>query len=79
MEVYYVSAISSKARTESIFAMLQSFLAFLVLDLCVVVFLAYLTTKRSFDQISYMISVFNEAERGCRWRSRKTATGTNTM
>ena len=64
MEVYYVSAISSKARTESIFAMLQSFLAFLVLDLCVVVFLAYLTTKRSFDQISYMISVFNEAEKG---------------
>lgn len=64
MEVYYVSAISSKARTESIFATLQSFLAFLVLDLCVVVFLAYLTTKRSFDQISYMISVFNEAEQG---------------
>ena len=31
MEVYYVSAISSKARTESIFATLQSFLAFLVL------------------------------------------------
>ena len=64
MEVYYVSAIYSKARTESIFATLQSFLAFLVLDLCVVVFLAYLTTKRSFDQISYMISVFNEAEQG---------------
>ena len=64
MEVYYVSAISSKSRTESIFATLQSFLAFLVLDLCVVVFLAYLTTKRSFDQISYMISVFNEAEQG---------------
>lgn len=64
MEVYYVSAISAKARTDSIVAMLQSFLAFLLLDLCVVVFLAYLTTKRSFDQISYMIDVFNEAEKG---------------
>lgn len=64
MEVYYVSAISSKARTDSILATLQSFLIFLILDLCVVVFLAYLTTKRSFDQISYMIEVFNEAEKG---------------
>lgn len=64
MDVYYVSAISSKARTNSILAVMQSFLLFLFLDLCVVVFLAYLTTKRSFDQISYMIEVFNEAEKG---------------
>lgn len=64
MEVYYVSAISSQAKSRGILSMMQPFLVFLLLDSCVVVILAYLTTKRSFDQISYMISVFNEAEKG---------------
>ncbi len=64
MEIYYVSAISSEARTESILALMSSFLIFLVLDLCIVILLAYITTKRSFDQIYYMIGVFNEAEKG---------------
>lgn len=64
MDVLLVSAISERARWDEILEVLRYFLLFLVIDLGVVVFLAYVTTKRSFDQISYMIQVFDQAEQG---------------
>lgn len=64
MDVYIVSVISSDERTEMSVIVLRTFLLILVVNFIVIMILAYITTKRTFDQISFMIQVFNDAENG---------------
>ncbi len=64
MDVSFISAISRRALNREIAAALPLFGALLAADVAVAVGLAYFTTKRSFDQISYLIHVFDEAEKG---------------
>lgn len=64
MDLYLFSAISSKARLESIASIFGFFMMLLVPALIVIAVIAYRSTKRTFDQISYMIHVFDESEKG---------------
>lgn len=64
MDVIYISVMSYDAKSTLIFFMLRQFFVFLAVDLLIVIVLAYITTKRSFDQISLMIDMFDKAEKG---------------
>lgn len=64
MNLILISAISRDAWMKNIEDLLKIFLLFFAVDFCVTVSLAYITTRRSFSQIAYMIDVFNEAEQG---------------
>src|SRR5699024_3614640 len=63
MDVTYVSVIPETTKNARVFSMMSYFIAFISIDLIVVIFLAYLTTKRSFDQIADVIDMFDEAEK----------------
>ena len=62
MNLYIVSGISSQAQIESIEGIVQLFVIFLLENLLVVFFLAYITTRRSFKHIQNMIDMFSLAE-----------------
>lgn len=64
MDIYIVSAISSQARMKQMMTIVPSFLLMFLLNCFVVMILAYRTTRRTFEQIGYMIQVFDNAERG---------------
>ncbi len=59
-----VSMISYEAKLVSIFHAVQGFLLIFVINCFVIMLIAYLSTKRIFKQINYMIHVFDDAEKG---------------
>lgn len=63
-EIHLVSLYSSDARLDHIQPVIVWFLLILVLNCGIVLALAYVTTRRSFRQIYYMIQVFTDAEKG---------------
>jgi two-component system sensor histidine kinase YesM len=63
-QINLVSLISSGAIFAQLNKFLLDFLLILISDCIIVFFLAYITTKRNFEQIDYMIQVFSEAEKG---------------
>lgn len=64
MGIYYLSAISSGEMMGRLFSMMGYFVVLLLAAFGVVVFLAYYNTRRSFDQITYMLNMLHEAEKG---------------
>ena len=64
MDVYIVSSISADARISMLMVALRTFIIIFATNFIVVMTLAYITTKRTFDQISFMIQVFDDAEKG---------------
>lgn len=63
-DLLLVSLISMEAKTNSILQVAGAFLAVFLLNIVVMMALAYTTTVRTFRQIEYMIQVFYDAETG---------------
>lgn len=63
-QVYFVSLISESARKDQFSHFIVTFCLMFLANLVIVIVLAYLTTKRVFRQIDYMIQVFGMAENG---------------
>lgn len=59
-----ISAIDYEARQERIITVIRSFILILLVNVLIVIPLAYMTTKRTFDQIAHMIAIFDEFEKG---------------
>jgi len=59
-----VSLISYQTKLNSMIQILRIFILFWVLDLFLIMIIAYLTTKRTFNEIHYLIQVFDDAEKG---------------
>lgn len=62
--LHVLSAVSSRALWDALWQRLLPLLALLAVDLLLVLWLAYTTTKRSFDQIYSMLHMFEAAEQG---------------
>ncbi len=62
--LHLVSMISFEAKSTSILQMLKLFGVIFLFNCAAMLFLAYLTTKRTFRQLYYMIQVFHDAESG---------------
>lgn len=62
--LHLVSLISSEAKSIRILQMLKLFGVIFLINSVAMLFLAYLTTKRTFRQLYYMIQVFHDAESG---------------
>lgn len=63
-QLQIISAIPQEAMNDTLRVLLQSFLGILMVDLCVVVLLAYITTKRICDQMMLMIDMLDNAVKG---------------
>lgn len=63
-QMYIVSLVSENAVLDGIRAMVQFFVWFCLICTAVMLFLAYRIAKRSFNNIEYMIDVFQRAETG---------------
>lgn len=63
-KIYIISVISSNARNALIANMLQTYLLILLVNCVIVSLLSYWITYRTFEQIKYMINVFDDAEKG---------------
>lgn len=63
-QINFVSLISQNALIEQYNKFLINFLLIFFTNLLIVLFLSYITTKRIFNQINYMIQVFGNAEKG---------------
>lgn len=63
-DLLLVSLISAQAKMNSILQVAGVFLAVFLLNIAVMMVLAYTTTVRTFRQIEYMIQVFYDAESG---------------
>lgn len=61
-KVYVVSLISRDMETAAIFDTVRQFLLILIVDIMVVILLAYRTTRRSFRQIDQVLQMFDAAE-----------------
>lgn len=59
-----ISLVSYRAKIDSMEQVFQMFMLFWLMMLAVVVFIAYETTRRTFNEISYLIQVFDDAEKG---------------
>lgn len=59
-----VSLISYKAKIDGMLPLLRIFILFWVINVLVMMFIAYITTKRTFNEIYYLIQVFDDAEKG---------------
>lgn len=59
-----ISAVSRAALMDSLSVLLQAFLVILLVNLCVVMLLAYITTKRISDQMAVMIDMLDNALKG---------------
>ncbi|HHX61780.1 MAG TPA: histidine kinase, partial [Epulopiscium sp.] len=59
-----VSLISHKAKTDGMLILLRIFILFWGINILVIVFIAYVTTKRTFNEMHYLIQVFDDAEKG---------------
>ncbi len=62
--LYLVSMIDATAGNDLIGEMLWVYALIFICNCIVILFISYWTTKRIFDQIKYMIDVFDDAERG---------------
>lgn len=62
--IYLISAISHNSLLDLYKHYLFFFFMLFVVEIFIVLYLAYITTKRSFDQIAYIIQVFDDAEKG---------------
>lgn len=62
--LYIVSMIDAQARNDLISEMLWVYGLIFVCNCIVILAISYWTTKRIFDQIEYMINVFDDAEKG---------------
>ncbi len=63
-QIYFVSLISDSALADQYGNFITSFLVIFLANCLIVLFLTYITTKRNFRQIDYMIDVFGRAEQG---------------
>ena len=59
-----VSLTPYKAKTDGILILLRIFIFFWVINVLVIVFIAYITTKRTFNEMHYLVQVFDDAEKG---------------
>lgn len=62
--LYIVSMIDTKAGNDMIGEMLWVYALIFIGNCIVILVISYWTTKRIFDQIEYMINVFDDAEKG---------------
>jgi two-component system, sensor histidine kinase YesM len=62
--LYILSLISDEARVPFITSALKTYLMVLVANFCLIFLLSFLITKRTFDQIDYINTVFENAEQG---------------
>ena len=63
-DFYIVSTIDQAMILENLGERLMPLLLMAVVALCAIVFLAYVNTKRSFDEINLMLQMFEDAEAG---------------
>lgn len=63
-DFYIVSTIDRAMILENLGERLMPLLLMAVVALCAIVFLAYVNTKRSFDEINLMLQMFEDAEAG---------------
>lgn len=63
-QIYFVTLISGKSLLNQYKDFIANFIIIFAIDLVVVFLLTYITTKRNFKQIDYMIDVFGRAEQG---------------
>lgn len=69
--IYIVSVIEDLLRNQRIANMLPVYALIFLGNCLIIVFIAYTITKRAFDQIQYMIDVFDDAEKGVFSRQTK--------
>jgi two-component system, sensor histidine kinase YesM len=62
--LYIVSAIPANARSNIVFSALKTYILVISGNFLVILLLSYYITKRTFDQIKYINSVFENAEQG---------------
>ncbi len=63
-QTYLVSLISFDVFAENLLGLIKFALTILIINLLIVMFLAWITTRSAFKHITYLVDVFSAAERG---------------